>query len=159
MLIFVRMFFKGFISLLFLHNAPVVRQFVLQVNLFQSTTHYFFLHQVLHINLVWVWIQPGSVCQYLFCFDLFFLFPFVCGSIYLSTIYRLTNYQKKYTYITYMVSKTQSMQCYFHLHWCYFHLHWCKPDAFFITCSQERAKNVNNAINLLMIQQALMSLS
>lgn len=115
MLIFVRMFFKGFISLLFLHNAPVVRQFVLQVNLFQSTTHYFVLHQVIHINLDQFEFNLDQFANLSFVLICFFLFPFVCGSTYLSTINRLTNQQKKYIYITYMVSKTQSIAILFSL--------------------------------------------
>ena len=75
MLIFVRMFFKGFISLLFLHNAPAVRQFVLQVNLFQSTTHYFVLHQVIHINPGWFEFNLDQFANLSFVLICFFFSP------------------------------------------------------------------------------------
>ena len=105
------MFFKGFISLLFLHNAPVVRQFVLQVNLFQSTTHYFVLHQVIHINLDQFEFNLDQFANLSFVLICFFLFPFVCGSTYLSTINRLTNQQKKQIYITYCIWSVKHSQC------------------------------------------------
>ena len=75
MLIFVRMFFKGFISLLFLHNAPAVRQFVLQVNLFQSTTHYFVLHQVIHLNPGWFEFNLDQFANISFVLICFFFSP------------------------------------------------------------------------------------
>lgn len=61
MLIFVRMFFKGFISLLFLHNAPAVRQFV--------------LHQVIHINLGWFEFNLDQFANISFVLICFFFSP------------------------------------------------------------------------------------
>ena len=102
------MFFKGFISLLFLHNAPAVRQFVLQVNLFQSTTHYFVLHQVIHINPGWFEFNLDQFANISFVLICFFFSPlFVAQYIFQQYTDYLTSKRSTLISLTWSVKHSQ----------------------------------------------------